>query len=65
MVHMKNRELLPELTKEQVQNLIKYLELNYSEEGIDYDNYCCAEDGIADGHNIALNTLRKAYEIDE
>ena len=61
---MKNRELLPELTKEQARNLIKFIALNYDESDIDYENYCCPEDGISDGHNIALNTLRKAYDVE-
>jgi hypothetical protein len=60
---MKNEELLPPLTQEQATNLVKFLAVNFDENEINYDNICCAEDGITDGHEMTLNTLRKAYGL--
>lgn len=60
---MQNKELLPPLTPEQVQNLIKFINANYDESELDMD-YCCAEDGVGDGFNMAVRIIKKGYDIE-
>jgi hypothetical protein len=65
---MDQKELLPPLTPEQVENLIQFIRVNYDEGSLDMD-YCCAEYGVGDGFNMALNVIKKGYglipEVDE
>jgi hypothetical protein len=54
---------LPELTPEQAQALCDYLNENYDDGELDWDNYCCTSDVAPDAFNLAVNLIRKAYGI--
>lgn len=61
---MEKLELLPPLTKEQVKDLIKFIKLNYDDTDMDMD-YCCAEDGVTDGFQMAVEVIEKGYAARE
>lgn len=61
---MKNIELLPRLTPEEAVNLIKFVQVNYDEANINYDDYCCPEDGVQDGFNLAVKVLQQGYGVE-
>jgi hypothetical protein len=54
---------LPELTAEQAQQIVDYLNANYDDSGLDWDNFCCTSDVAPDAYQLAVNTFAKAYGI--
>ena len=60
---MKQLEILPKLEKTDVENLIKFLLLNYTDE-IDWDvEFCCTSDAIDGGLDVAIKVLEKGYGL--
>jgi hypothetical protein len=61
---MKKKKMpLPELTAEQAQQIVDFLNANYDDSGLDWDNYCCTSDVAPDAFNLAVITFAKAYGI--
>jgi hypothetical protein len=54
---------LPELTPEQAQALVDYLNENYDDSGLPWDDYCCTSDVAPDAFNLAVKLIQKAYGI--
>ncbi len=60
---MKQKKLLPKLTKEDVEKIIKFIKLNYSDNINWNTEYCCADDGLEAGADVACKTLLKGYDM--
>lgn len=56
---------LPKLTPEQAQAIVDYLNANYDDSALDWDNYCCTSDVAPDAYELAVNVFAKAYGIFE
>lgn len=54
---------LPELTHEQVEEIIKQVRKNLNTDHVNYDNICCASDGISSGIWLFVDTFRETYGI--
>ncbi len=54
---------LPELTKEQVEILIEKIRANLDLDSVNYDNICCADDGVSAGIRVAINSLLDLYGL--
>ena len=60
---MKKNIELPPLTPEQAHAIVDYLNANYDDSDLDWDNYCCTSDVAPDAYRLAINTFAKAYNI--
>lgn len=54
---------LPELTEEQVNALIAHIRKNIDTDSINYDNMCCADDGVSAGIRVTIEALEKCYGL--
>ena len=60
---MKEEVKLPKLTEEQVNALILHIRKNIDTDSIDYDNMCCADDGVSAGIRVTIEALEKCYGL--
>lgn len=59
----KKEVVLPELSKEQVEALITHIRKNIDTDSINYDNLCCADDGVSAGIRVTIEALEKCYGL--
>lgn len=58
---MPKSKKLPELNKEQVQTIVEHIRKNLDLDSVNYDNICCADEGVSAGIRVAINALLETY----